>query len=92
MNERMSESIRKIIQESEEPLALGWSVLRKARNANHAHLTEKEIFMAGAGFLFDALIHAFVKDEEPTAEDLALITKFHQELTEFHHHFNLKLK
>lgn len=89
--EQMRAAILQAMRTTDEPIALGWDILRKARAQSRAHLTEKEIFIAGAGFLFDALVHAFSDGKEPSPEDLVVATKVHNELMAFHEHFNRKL-
>lgn len=88
---RISDAVRQILKETDTPIAVGWDVLNKARKAQHVHLTDKEIFLAGAGYMFDALVHALdPRKEEATEEDLALVTKMHEELCQFQTHFNKK--
>lgn len=87
-----SNAVRQAIARTETPLALGWDVLRKARRDSGAHLTDKELFFAGAGYLFDAIAHSLTSGDEPTEEDIQLLAKIHKELFEFHVHFNTKLE
>lgn len=85
-------AIRQVLQTRESPLDFGWDLLNKERRRQHVHLTDKELFLAGAGFLFDAIIHALDPADEPTEQDLAMLTKIHDELMRFHKHFNTKFK
>lgn len=87
-------AVRKVLLTAEAPLNLGWDLLRRERTRQHVHLTDKELFLAGAGFLFDAIVYMLdpVKGQEPTAQDLAMISKIHDELMRFHEHFNSKFK
>lgn len=84
-------AVRANMQATSTPVALGWEILRKARVVSGAHLTEKELFMAGAGYIFDAMAHYLSSDSEPTADDIEFLEKIHSELKLFHAHFNSKL-
>lgn len=84
--------IRFMMRMAEEPLAMGWEALRKARADTHAHLTDKELFFAGAGYIFDAIVRGMTPGDQPTEQDMQMLEKIHKELATFHVHFNRKLQ
>lgn len=84
--------MRKMVREVDEIIAMGWLILRRLRQQSGAHLTDKELFFAGASYLFDALMAFLDKDFEPTEDDLMLMAKLADELTKFTAHFNSKVK
>lgn len=92
MDYKGNPKIREIMQHTDEIIDAGWKALRLARQKQGVHLTEKEIFFSGAGYLFDAIIHAMSPESEPTPEDMELMTKLHAELTKFHEGFNRKFQ
>lgn len=91
-NSPFHKAVRAHMEATSTPVELGWEILRKAKASSNAHFTDKELFMAGAGYMFDAIITAMTPGDEPTEQDLALLSKFHAELLVFHEHFNRKLK
>lgn len=89
---KFNAAVRGAMLAASEPIALGWDLLRKERTATGIHITEKEIFLSGAGYMFDAIIHSLTEGAEPNPVDLHLMEKFHAELSMFHEHFNKKLR
>lgn len=83
--------ILKMVQNSTEVINDGWKALSAARRTSGVYLAEKEIFFAGASFLFDAVMHAMSPDKEPTEADLAVMDKLHRELQQFNSGFNSKI-
>lgn len=86
------QAVREVMQATETPLELGWNILRKERQRQGVHLTDKELFLAGAGYLFDAMVYMLDPAKEPTDQDMALMQKIHDELSKFNEHFNTKFK
>lgn len=88
----MDNIIRSKFEGVDDVIELGWNTLNSFRRRQHVHITDKELFFAGAGFLFDAIVTAMTKDREPTPADLELCSKIQYELVQFNQHFNLKFK
>lgn len=83
--------IQKLVRECDEVVDAGWDALRKTRKATGIYLNDKEIFFAGAAFLFDAVMNSVSADTEPTAADLLIMDKLHRELQCFNAEFNFKV-
>lgn len=83
--------MRALLQNHDTIVEIGWRNLLTARRQSGVFLSEKEIFFAGASFLFEAVISALDPDIEPTENDTAVMTKLYQELQAFNAGFNAKV-
>lgn len=84
--------LRTLLHSTEEVIELGWNMLAKARKQANVHVSDKELFFSGAGFLFEAVMNAMMPGTEPTEKDLEVCAKIHQEILKFNQHFNLKFR
>lgn len=89
---QINADLRRLLYSSEEVIALGWTALQKARKSapRTVHLSDKELYFAGAAFLFEAIMRVMTEEREPTTEDLVVCSKIQTEIVKFNSHFNLK--
>lgn len=83
--------MRRLILKADEVIEHGWKALVFARKSKHVHIIEKEIFFAGAAFMFDVMLNSMSQEREPTSEDIAVLEKIRYELDRFNTGFTAKI-
>lgn len=93
MNKPTPEHYKHILYWAKKAKAVkvGFNVLEDEALKRGVSLSQEEIFFAGAGYLFALTFMMLEEGQEPTDQDMELITQLYSELEEFDQKLRLKM-